>query len=108
MQLYFGERETSRHPGQLKTMPHYSNILGDTVLGNMKLNDCRKRAIDFFCILLIPYSGNTFSFYYFFSLIANWTLRFRSVALLAKASALMTIPAAIAGPAISANESPIC
>ena len=83
-----------------------SKFSGDNVRGNMKLIDCRKRTIAVL-ILLILYSRNTFSFY-FFSLIANWTLRFRSVAVFAKASALMTIPAAIAGPAISANEIPIC
>lgn len=90
-------------------MPHYSDFSVDDVRGNMKFFDCTKREREIaVLILLILYSRNTFSFYYFFSLIANWTLRFRSVALFAKASALMTIPAAIAGPAISANESPIC
>ena len=90
-------------------MPHYSDFSVDDVRGNMKFFDCRKREREIaVLILLILYSRNTFSLYYFFSLIANWTLRFRSVALFAKASALMTIPAAIAGPAISANESPIC
>lgn len=91
-------------------MPHYSDFSVDDVRGNMKLFDCRKREREreiSVLISLILYSRNTFSFY-FFSLIANWTLRFRSVALFAKASALMTIPAPIAGPAISANESPIC
>jgi hypothetical protein len=105
LQLNFGE--TTRHPGWLKNYCLIMQIFGViTSEGNMKLIDCRKRTIAVL-ILLILYSRNTFSFY-FFSLIANWTLRFRSVAVFAKASALMTIPAAIAGPAISANESPIC
>lgn len=46
--------------------------------------------------------------FYLSNLSAARILRFRFVALFAYASALMTIPAAITGPATSANENPSC